>query len=813
MSFRRLLPALAILLLGLAVLPAHADSPVAAGDEEVLKSIGLTADGSSLLEFFKRRCDAKVTKEQVTALAKELADKDATKRSKAMAELAGYGPPAVPLLRQAANELDNAEAATVAKKLLTTLDGVSGASVTATAVRTLAALKPAGAAEVLINYLPSAEDESVIEEINSALTAVALKDGKPDPALVKALEDEAPARRAAAAEVLARVGGDDVRPAVRKLLKDAKPNVRMRTALVLAQFNDPESVPVLIALMNDLSQEQARPIEDFMTNLAGDWNIVLPQGNDTVSKKLRRDLWLAWWNAADGPTLVEELKKRSPSDADREKIQGLIKKLGAADTTTRDKALADLSAMGTPAVPFLRQATNAADPRLVEHAQKCLGLIDQTNFAPLPAAAARLLAIRRPDGAAEAILNYLPSADDDSILAELRTCLTSLALKDGKADPALVKALEDKEPIRRSAAAESLGQAGAMDVYATVRKLLKDGDPHVKAAAALALAGARDKESFPEVIGLIASLPAPQAGQIDERLRALVGEKSPDVTIGDDDASRKKASEVWGDWWKKNGEKVELVRLDQQFSTATLGYTLITEINSVKGGMGRVFEVDRAGKIRWAIEGLQGPTDAKVIPGNHVLIAEHNLNRVSERDMKGKILWEKPMNQPVTVQRLPNGNTFMVGRGQITELDRAGKTVMNFTRNNFDIVCGTKLKNGEIAYSTQNGQAFKLDANGKELRTLKGGGGNTYYYGSADFLPNDRWLFPSWNANKVTEYDKDGKVLWEATVNRPSSVRRLPNGNTLVSTITPWKVVELDRAGKVVWESKENAQAIRAERR
>ena len=44
-------------------------------------------------------------------------------------------------------------------------------------------------------------------------------------------------------------------------------------------------------------------------------------------------------------------------------------------------------------------------------------------------------------------------------------------------------------------------------------------------------------------------------------------------------------------------------------------------------------------------------------------------------------------------------------------------------------------------------------------------------------------------------------------------LRRLPNGNTLVSTITPWKVVELDRAGKVVWESKENAQAIRAERR
>jgi len=34
--------------------------------------------------------------------------------------------------------------------------------------------------------------------------------------------------------------------------------------------------------------------------LAGEWSIAVPQGNDAVSRKLRRELWAAWWNASDG---------------------------------------------------------------------------------------------------------------------------------------------------------------------------------------------------------------------------------------------------------------------------------------------------------------------------------------------------------------------------------------------------------------------------------------------------------------------------------------------------------------------------------
>src|SRR5205823_3781092 len=102
------------------------------------------------------------------------------------------------------------------------IEGPSGAALSSAAMRALAGLKPAGTVEVLVAYLPTAEDDQVLEEVAATLVAVAVKDGKADPAILKALTDDVPARRAVAAEVLAQVGGEEQRPAVRKLLKDTK---------------------------------------------------------------------------------------------------------------------------------------------------------------------------------------------------------------------------------------------------------------------------------------------------------------------------------------------------------------------------------------------------------------------------------------------------------------------------------------------------------------------------------------------------------------------------------------------------------------
>ena len=80
-------------------------------------------------------------------------------------------------------------------------------------MRAIAVLKPAGTVEALVAYLPTAEDDQVLEEVSSALVTTAAPTGKSDPAIVKALTDDVPIRRAVAAEVLAQVGGDEQRPA------------------------------------------------------------------------------------------------------------------------------------------------------------------------------------------------------------------------------------------------------------------------------------------------------------------------------------------------------------------------------------------------------------------------------------------------------------------------------------------------------------------------------------------------------------------------------------------------------------------------
>src|SRR5262249_13757443 len=78
-------------------------------------------------------------------------------------------------------------------------------------------------------------------------------------------------------------------------------------------------------------------------------------------------------------------------------------------------------------------------------------------------------------------------------------------------------------------------------------------------------------------------------------------------------------------------------------------------------GSDRLVALDRNGQPQWQIENLDYPVDFQLLPGNRVLIAEYYSNRVTERDLTGKILWEASNlpRGPINVQRLPNGNTFI----------------------------------------------------------------------------------------------------------------------------------------------------------
>src|SRR5262249_29317778 len=145
---------------------------------------------------------------------------------------------------------------------------------------------------------------------------------------------------------------------------------------------------------------QSAQIEAVLTDLAGDWKISVPAGNDDLARRMRRETWAAWGRVTDGSVLLDEFPKRAPPDGGREKGQGRLKKLTREQAEARDRALAELVNMGPVTLPLLRQATKGADARLAEAAGKCLPVVEKgTPLSPLPAAAARLLAVRKPPGA------------------------------------------------------------------------------------------------------------------------------------------------------------------------------------------------------------------------------------------------------------------------------------------------------------------------------------------------------------------------------------------------------------------------------
>ena len=775
-------------------------------DEQALKSANLAVAGPALVEFLHKRSGAPADKTQVAALVGQLGD--ASARDAAAGRLVALGEAAVPVLREAANNLDDPDFASRARTCLDNIEGSHGANLSIAAVHAVAALRPDGAAEALLEYLPCADNDKVQQEVEAALAAVALKDGTPESALVRALTDPTPVRRAAAAVALCRAGAKDQMGNVRELLKDPKPTVRFRAAMALADGYSADAVPVLIDLLADLPAEQRKQAEEYLTTLAGEWAVTGPQGNDATSRRLRRDAWAAWWKGVDDKVLLDEFKSRTMTDDERDQALALIQKLDDVSADVREKASTELVGMGLRVAPLLRQASTSPNPRIGPFAQKCLQLIEKDAPNPLPAAAGRLLALRAPDGAVPTLLAYLPYADSDSAAEELRDLLARLAVHDPQAGPALVKALGDRIGIRRSAAAVALVRRGAGDDLPAVKKLFKDSDPDVRLRTALAvLTAARDKDAVPVLIGLLGDLPADQVWQAEDMLTFLAGDKAPTVSaVGDADA-RKKAGAAWAEWWAANNAGIDLAKIDLN-EKRELGYLLAVEMNFPGKPTGRIIEQDAAGKVRWQIENINWPQDAQVTAGNRVLVIDNNGMRVTERETtSGKILWEKNVQGAFRVQRLPNGNTFVACRNALIELDRSSehKEVFNQPRLNDTILDAQKMRDGQIEVVTYQGVYSRLDAQGKELKSSRVPFNFAFGVGGGEVLPNDHVLLSSPNTGKVYEYDLDGKTVMEANVQLANNFFRLPNGHTLVTCMNQTHVVELDPTGKVVNDMKDLA--------
>jgi hypothetical protein len=536
------------------------------------------------------------------------------------------------------------------------------------------------------------------------------------------------------------------------------------------------------------------------------WGLPARAGDDDDEKLLS-----ASHIPTDGRALLGYFRNRTADGADDARLKSLVRQLGDDSFVVREQASRKLVALGPRAREVLRAALKDADPEIVRRAEECLRDITDAAKPEVLAAAVRVLAQRKLAGIVEVLLAYLPSAEDETVASQVRSSLIGLAVRDGKADPALVAALTDAHPARRGAAGAALAHAGLAEHMPAVRKLLDDPNPRVRLRVGLALTAAKDKEAVAALIRLLDQLPPEETGLLEDLLYRLAGDKAPTQVAGSDPATRRKYREAWEAWWKEHQARIEPALLAQ--AGRTLGFTLVVLLDA-----GAVMDLDAANRPRWHVNGLNFPLDVQLLPGDErVLVAEHHGNRVTERDLKGKVLWEYRVEGPLAAQRLPNGNTFITTRSRLIEVDKDGKEVSGYSRPGGDFFMkAQKLRNGDIACVTLLGvpRYVRLTPDGsdyKEVRTfavdLQTSGGRI------EVLPNGNVLVPEKDNNRVAEYDSNGRIVHEVAVEQPVAAVRLANGNLLVTSMTQLRAIELTREGKEVWQYRSDTRVTRAYRR
>jgi hypothetical protein len=513
----------------------------------------------------------------------------------------------------------------------------------------------------------------------------------------------------------------------------------------------------------------------------------------------------------DGPGLLDFFRSRTLDGADDARIKVLVRQLGDDAFAAREQASRKLVAIGPRAREVLKAALKDPDPEIARRAEDCLRQIHDGATTSVLVAAVRVLARHRPPRAVEVLLNYLPSADDESVANEVRVQLGTLAVDDVIADRALVAALADPHPARRAAAGAALARAGLPEHRDAVRKLLTDTDPRVRLRVGLALTAARDKEAVSALIPLLEQLPAEETGLLEDLLYRLAGDSAPAEVSGVDSATRRRYREAWQAWWKDRQARIDPAVLER--ASRSLGFTTVVLLD-----VGQVMDLDATNRVRWQVNGLEYPLDMQLLPGEeHILVAEHHGNRVTERDLRGKVCWEYAVAGPLAAQRLPNGNTFITTRNRIFEVNRDGKEVFGYMRPAGDFFMkAQKLRNGDIACITLLGGAryVRLSPDGRDYKEVRSFGVDLSTSGGRiEVLPNGNVVVPEKDNNRVAEYDGNGRLVHELAVEEPVAAVRLPNGNTLVTLMSQHRAVELTRDGKEVWQYRADTRLTRAYRR
>lgn len=297
--------------IGRAVQPAPASNTATLSDEEALKLAGLSPDdGAKLVGYLRQRTVSDTDQGKLLELIKKFRADRFDDRLAAAAEVETFGPAAIGPLKAVVRDMTvDPEIAYRAGLVLKKLENIPHSAVAAAAVRAVVKLKPPGAAEALLGFLPLADSDALAEEIREALVALAVRDGKADPVLVAALKDPSPLRRSAAYVALIEGGPAKERIRIPEVYQKVKQAVRGDSDIeakftglwsLVRTTREKEFIPDLIAMIPQLPRGRVWQLEELLLQIAGKHPEGGRFGKSEEALVKARDAWTDWWKANAG---------------------------------------------------------------------------------------------------------------------------------------------------------------------------------------------------------------------------------------------------------------------------------------------------------------------------------------------------------------------------------------------------------------------------------------------------------------------------------------------------------------------------------
>ena len=262
-------------------------------EERVLQEAGLQTDDASLLDFLRLRSnDGNLN--NITLLVRQLEDQAFAKRQEASGKLQALGLRALPALRRGLTTTGG-EGQHRCRTCIQAISDNSFHQQAESVVRLLLRRKPSGTDEVLLRYLPYAEEYNA-EDVWFGLYDLARSNGKVVDRMVPALNDPFPERRSVAAWILGRLGDEKQKASAREILRDPDTRVRVRAALGLLGGKDTTAMPVLLDMLEEASTFDAGLVEGALEAVSGTyfWDDLV-DAECPLARKRCREAWQAWW--------------------------------------------------------------------------------------------------------------------------------------------------------------------------------------------------------------------------------------------------------------------------------------------------------------------------------------------------------------------------------------------------------------------------------------------------------------------------------------------------------------------------------------